>query len=217
MTLGGGKLGGFNSGQTLEIGRGVTIGGFGTLGGANPNTIINNGVISPDASTSPNSPIITLSGNYLQNASGVLDLNLTGASAFPPLMINGAATLNGALNVTGIANIIDYPLLKASTLTGGFSSITAGGMPIAVNYTPTAATLIYQGTLPVAVQTAASYLTPSLQNLTHFYAQTLVAATDIASSRIAKAGTGAVLSLPVQSENTFTHSTLHRPRQDGDF
>ncbi len=68
-----------------------TLSGTGTIQG----NLANQGTLSPG-----NSPgTLTVAGNYAQTASGTLVEQIASASSFSKLVVTGAASLNGALNI----------------------------------------------------------------------------------------------------------------------
>jgi uncharacterized repeat protein (TIGR01451 family) len=84
---------------------GGTLAGTGTITG----NVTNNAIIAPGLSPG----LITINGNYAQNATGSLNIELGGAGAgsgYDKLTVNGAATLSGTLNVA---------LINSFTPTGG--------------------------------------------------------------------------------------------------
>jgi hypothetical protein len=80
---------------TVQINGGV-LAGTGTLQA----DVVNGGEVDPGGTGAAG--LLTITGNYRQTASGVLNLELggTAASAFDQLRIMGTATLDGTLNVS---------------------------------------------------------------------------------------------------------------------
>jgi hypothetical protein len=90
--LGDGTL---DPGETLTLEEGDSLVGSGTLSA----NLVNDGTVSPGASPG----IITVNGSYTQQANGVLEIELGGTTAgtgYDQLEVNGAASLDGVLNVS---------------------------------------------------------------------------------------------------------------------
>ncbi|HEX5990124.1 MAG TPA: hypothetical protein VFY75_07920 [Solirubrobacterales bacterium] len=123
------------AGQTLHVVGQVNVGtlanagrieGAGTISG----TLENNGVVSPGSSPGT----LTVSGNYIQGASGRLDVEIAGTTVgqFDALAVSGNATLAGtaALVLTGsypttlaIGDSVAF-LTYGGSLAGGFGATT---------------------------------------------------------------------------------------------
>jgi len=116
---------------TVYVGGGGTLSGTGTIVGA---TLVDGGRVAPG-----NSPgILHIDGDYTQTATGTLEIEIGGlvpgtghdqVVVAPP----GVATLDGALVVPLINGFQpqagqEVTFLTASTITGGFKSITAPGL-----------------------------------------------------------------------------------------
>jgi autotransporter-associated beta strand protein len=123
------------SGRTITstfIVGGGTLSGTGTING-NVNVIA--GTVSPGGTGTAGT--ITISGDYTQGAGGTLAAELGGVSAvqYDALDIGGTAALAGILSVTNSPSFIPadgsfFTLVTASSVTGGFNTISASG------YTP---------------------------------------------------------------------------------
>jgi len=90
--LGGGTL---DPGDTLTLAAGDSLIGSGALSA----NLVNDGTVSPGASPG----IITVNGNYTQQANGVLEIELGGTTAgtgYDQVDVNGMATLGGLLKVS---------------------------------------------------------------------------------------------------------------------
>jgi hypothetical protein len=108
---------GVASGQAVNI-EGGLLQGFGTIEG----NLINGGAVHPGDGPG----MLTVNGNYTQNAGGVLDIDIGGSSPgtdFSVLSVNGLATLN-----TG--GLLDVSLLNGFTPTSNetFVILTSGGL-----------------------------------------------------------------------------------------
>lgn len=131
----------------IAVQAGGTLGGTGTVGG----TVTNNGVVAPGVSAG----LLTLSGGYVQTASGTLASEISGVTMpgtdYDQLLVLGTATLAGTLTVTtnGYAPVEGdtFLLLVASGgLTGTFDStnlppLTPTTLGWAVHYTNSAVVL----------------------------------------------------------------------------
>jgi autotransporter-associated beta strand protein/T5SS/PEP-CTERM-associated repeat protein len=83
------------SAQTL-VNSGGTLSGIGILGG----NLINNGTVSPGDSPGT----LTVNGNYTQNASGTLVIEITSLATHDLLQMGGAANLDGTLQIVKLSN-----------------------------------------------------------------------------------------------------------------
>ena len=141
-TLSGGTLAVGSSQVTLS---GGTLTGSGTIAG----NLFNAAIVSPGA------PIGTLlvTGAYTQTSAGVLNIDLGGAtagSAYDQLIVNGAVTLDGTLNVDEIngfaaTNGESFQILISGSLTGDFATINGLVGPhelLVANYASTGVTLV---------------------------------------------------------------------------
>ena len=120
IDLGGGTL---NPGETLNLESGDSLIGSGTLAA----NLVNAGTVSPGNSAGG----ITIEGNYTQESTGVLDIQLGGTTAgtqYDQLTVTGTATMAGTLNVSLIDGFIpqvgdSFTILPYSTRSGGFSTL----------------------------------------------------------------------------------------------
>ena len=122
-----------NLGGTCTVSSGGTLGGNGTIG-----TLINNGIVAPGNSIG----ILTVNGNYTQNPSGTLAIEINDAGASDLLQVTGTASLNGILHISPEPGVYlegtTYTFLTAATATGQFSS-SFSDQPLnyTINYFPT--------------------------------------------------------------------------------
>jgi len=146
QTLGETRLaGGSLSGGTFNF-TGGTLSGTGTING----TVVNGAVVSPGSSPGT----LTINGNYTQTAAGVLQMELGGltpGSGFDRLVVNGQATLAGALNVTLINSFTPgfgdaFSVLSYNSRSGNFASINLPALPnslaLTAQYSSTNLTLL---------------------------------------------------------------------------
>lgn len=116
IDLGDGTL---DPGETLTIGEGISLVGSGTL---NAN-LVNAGTVSPGSSAG----IITVNGNYNQESTGILEIEL-GSPSSDKLVVNGEANLAGALNVTSLQGFTPQPgdsftILSYASHIGSFPTV----------------------------------------------------------------------------------------------
>ena len=117
IDLGGGTL---DPGTTLNLASGDSLVGSGTLAA----DLVNAGTVKPGES--PGS--ITVQGDYTQESSGVLEIQLGGTTAgtqYDQLTVTGTATLAGTLNVSLIDGFIpqvgdSFTILPYGTRSGSF-------------------------------------------------------------------------------------------------
>ncbi len=143
IDLGGGTL---DPGDELNLASGDILIGSGTLAA----DLVNGGTVSPGASPG----IITVQGTYTQEADGILEIELSGTTSgtgHDQLVVTGAATLSGILNVSLINGfepqlgdtffIVDHP----TSGTGNFSvenlPVLPGGLMMEINYADPGVTL----------------------------------------------------------------------------
>ena len=143
IDLGGGTL---DPGDTLNLEAGDSLIGSGTLAA----DLVNGGTVSPGASPG----IITVNGDYTQTVDGILEIELSGrtpGTGHDQLVVTGAATLSGILNVSLINGfepqlgdtffIVDHP----TSGTGNFSvenlPVLPGGLMMEINYADPGVTL----------------------------------------------------------------------------
>jgi uncharacterized repeat protein (TIGR01451 family) len=147
----------FDGGFTQSAG--ITKLNGGNMGGSlvtlNAGFLLGNGIIAADVTngatiapgTSPGA--ITISGNYTQTASGILDIELGGTtpiSQYDQFLVTGSATLDGTLNATLFGGYLPnggetYDVFTFASRSGDFATknlatFPAGGS-IEANYFPT--------------------------------------------------------------------------------
>ena len=151
----------FNQSYTQTAGATVLSGG--ALASASP-VYINggeltgsgfiNGPVVNAARLSPGTApgLLTINGDYTQTSSGALEIELGGTSPgtqFDQLNVTGAASLDGALNVSLINGFRPgsgsaFPILTCGSCTGQFAStggLTLGGVRLSPAYASTSVTL----------------------------------------------------------------------------
>ncbi|MFK2890374.1 hypothetical protein ISS98_04485 [Dyella flagellata] len=141
---------------TLEVGdsahsnasiqNNVTVNTNGTLrghGSINGN-VTSDGTVWPGGSVG----VLTINGNYTQNADATLQIDVTPTQA-SELLVNGNANLAGTLHLIyapGAYSTNGYTLVQANSLSGKFTATTSTGVPsnldTQVVYTPTQANLL---------------------------------------------------------------------------
>jgi hypothetical protein len=108
-----GTLQGMGNGA-YTVASGATLSGSGIVTASVNNA---SGVVAPG-----NSPgMLTVAGNYVQGAGGVLNIEITSPSSSDMLNITGTATLGGTLNVSFA------PDFFSATFPQSFSFLSAGG------------------------------------------------------------------------------------------
>ncbi len=126
------------AGQSVNI-EGGLLQGFGTVQG----NLINSGTVHPGDGPG----ILTVTGNYTQNASGILDIAIGGrtpGSGYSVLSVTGSALLlSGMLDVSlvnGFSPTTDdiFVILTSGGLSGTFTdnTILVGGVTFDVEYSP---------------------------------------------------------------------------------
>jgi hypothetical protein len=130
-------------GQSLQILAGQFINrgevkGHGTVDVA-ASLFLNEGAVSPGSSPG----ILTVSGNYTQTATGVLNIELGGPVAgtqYDQLIVSGTATLAGNLNLILLNGFVPGPndgiqILSAGSIVGDFATVS--GLPPGVTFSLT--------------------------------------------------------------------------------
>jgi hypothetical protein len=87
---------------------------------------------------------LTITGNYTQQSSGTLAIEVTGASAgsYSKLAVSGTASIAGTLAVTTSSPVTgSFQVLTAASLTGTFAPVTFTGQTDTVSYDATSVTL----------------------------------------------------------------------------
>lgn len=122
------EIGDSSHASTASINGPVDVEANGTLrghGSINGN-VINDGVVWPGGSIG----VLTINGNYTQNADGVLRVDVTPSQA-SQLQVNGAATLGGSLILAyapGAYTSTPLQVINATSVSGTFADITASGV-----------------------------------------------------------------------------------------
>ncbi len=142
-----------STGTTLGAATGVNIdggvlSGVGTISG----NLTNKGTVRPGGTGAAGT--LTVTGNYTQTATGVLNIELggTGAGTFDVLAVGGVANLNGTLNVSLIngfnpANGNTFVVLTFASRSGTFSTMTGlnlGGLELDPVFNANNLTLVTQ-------------------------------------------------------------------------
>jgi Calx-beta domain len=126
------------SGLSLQ---GGTLDGDGSIVG----DLSNGGVVTP----SPSPATLSVTWTYAQTSGGTLDANVTGTGS-DELSVSGAATLDGALQVTTASGFTptaghQYQVLGAASVTGTFATEAGlGSGPYSLGYAATGVTLTAQ-------------------------------------------------------------------------
>jgi fibronectin-binding autotransporter adhesin len=110
--------------QTISLATGGRLTGGGVVAGSVANT---SGVVSPGSSPG----VLTVNGNYQQQSSGALQLQIGGLASgteFDRFVVNGSATLNGILKISLLNGFQpslghSFDLLDWQTVSGTFSSV----------------------------------------------------------------------------------------------
>lgn len=141
----------------LDLNSGRMIGN-GTVHGTVRN---NSGVIAPGQSPGK----LTINGNYSQGANGALTIELGGTTAgtqYDQLIVNGAATLGGALNLiatNGYKPAIGdkFTLITAHNFSGAFTAINTVGFSATTQYEANGVTITVTNVAPeITSSTSAS-------------------------------------------------------------
>jgi uncharacterized repeat protein (TIGR01451 family) len=172
-------LGGtFSSTAPIQINGGL-LKGNGVIGGS---VAVNNATVSPGLSPGA----ITISGNYSQSPSSVLNIELGGTApgtGYDQLIVTGSATLAGTVNVT---------------LINGFT-LSSGDVFDAVTYVSHSGTFSPENLPPFPGGTFASTYTPSAYEL----AATVPSPADLAVTKIGPTSTkpGSIISYTIVVKN----------------
>ena len=125
--------------SNVTVDAGGTLRGHGSIDG----NVISDGTVWPGGSVG----VLTINGNYTQNADATLQVDVTPTQA-SELVVNGNASLAGTLHLIyapGTYTTTSYTLVQATSLSGTFSTTTATGVPVGLDtrvvYTPTQADL----------------------------------------------------------------------------
>jgi hypothetical protein len=132
------------NGHQVMNGAGHTIKGNGDIS-TNGGLFTNNGTLSPGLSPGK----ISISGNYVQGSTGVLNMEIGGytvVTEYDLLAISGSAALAGTLNLTLIngfrPKVNDvFQILTFGSFTGGFATINFTGFTAQVTYAASGITI----------------------------------------------------------------------------
>jgi hypothetical protein len=125
-----------------------TLEGAGTIASSVTSNAV---VVAGDATTKPGK--LTITGGYTQNATGTLDVDITGATVgtqYSQLAVSNGASLNGKLIIKRKASFVPaigstFTILTASAISGQFVTITGVAINaaehFAVDYSSNAVTL----------------------------------------------------------------------------
>jgi len=142
LNLNGGTL---NPGETLSLESGDSLVGSGTLAA----NLVNGGTVSPGDSPG----IITVDGNYMQQAAGVLEIELGGTTAgteHDQLVVTGTATMHGTITVTVLPGFTPqagdtFFIIDHVTGTGTFDTVSLppldGGLEMEIDFSDDGVTL----------------------------------------------------------------------------
>ena len=112
----------FNGGLgTTTIAAGAFLGGTGTISG----NLVNNGTVSPGYSPGT----IAVTGNFTQNSTGLLIIQLASGASFDQLVVSGSAALAGTLQIDALNGFNPtgqtFTVLTATGgVTGTFGTVT---------------------------------------------------------------------------------------------
>lgn len=136
--LAGGSI---TAAKQMNINKG-TLSGFGTITGS----VLNGGTVAP----STTGGVLKITGAYNQTSAGTLSSAITGTTPgakFGQLNVGGKATLAGTLKVSTGNGFVpghgqSFSVLLYHTRSGMFGTLS-GSPPYTVNYTATAANVVY--------------------------------------------------------------------------
>lgn len=126
----GANIKALHASTTVDNGNGASFGGFGFIGGKGY-ILINNGLVEPGNGSTTG--ILTINGDYAQNASGTLKIKANTVNGFTYtdiLDVTGSTTLSGTLIFEALPNALLTPgkfvvLNSKRKIQGTFSSFTA--------------------------------------------------------------------------------------------
>jgi len=156
ITLGGGT---FDAGKTLTVTEDVTVTGSGSL----DSNLVNGGLVSPGDSPG----LITVNGDYSQQISGTLAIELAGTlsgTEHDQLVITGTAALDGTLDVSFVESHVpeggeSYTIMSYADHTGVFSTTNLpaliAGLSWDLDYGSAAVTLSVTGAGEAPIITSA--------------------------------------------------------------
>jgi autotransporter-associated beta strand protein len=150
--------------SNVTVDSAATLRGHGTIDG----NVVSDGLVWPGGSVG----VLTVNGNYTQNADATLQIDVTPTQA-SELLVNGKASLAGGLSLVyapGTYTGTTYTLVQAHALSGQFTNtVTSGSVPTALNpqlsYTPTQANLVLTSpatTTPTTPTTPTNPTTPTI-------------------------------------------------------
>jgi autotransporter-associated beta strand protein len=125
-------MGSVSIGGTTTVGTGATLTGTGSVTGP----VSNSGTVRPFDTVSNKTGTFTISGDYTQTSTGILNIAIGGTSAsglYSKLAVGGAATLAGGLDIDTVngfsfPNPTDtYSILTDSSVSGDFASLFYNG------------------------------------------------------------------------------------------
>jgi hypothetical protein len=133
VMIDGGKLQvGPGSGVLLAGGTFLMLSNAGTLKGSGNifGEVVNGGVVAPGLSPGT----LPISGNYTQNSTGVLQIELSSAASYDRLLVNGKASLGGTLAVSLIDGFVpvagnSFDILDWGTRSGTFATPNLPPLP----------------------------------------------------------------------------------------
>ena len=133
------------TGVTIKTG---TVEGQGTLAAVVTSSAI---LVAGDTTTKPG--LLKITGSYTQNATGSLDVDITGSTVgtqYSQLAVSNGASLNGKLNIKRKSTFVPaigatFTIVTASAVSGQFATVTGTAINaaehFAVNYSANAVTL----------------------------------------------------------------------------
>ncbi|HEV2489791.1 MAG TPA: hypothetical protein VGT03_08280 [Candidatus Acidoferrales bacterium] len=112
----------------IAINGGSVFGGGGTLAA----DVSSGGTITPAASSTATGKLI-VNGTYTQNSTGALDIRIASALKSSQIVVSGAATLGGTLNISRPTSFIPamnakFKILTCSSRTNMFSTVNGAGI-----------------------------------------------------------------------------------------
>jgi autotransporter-associated beta strand protein len=118
---------------SAEVAAGAVLGGSGTIRG----NLTNSGTVSPGFSPG----VLPVTGNFVQHSGGKLVIEVASASSFDRLVVGGAATLDGTLEVVASNGFTfesgqTLEVISAESVSGRFAEIVSPftSLPLAVRF-----------------------------------------------------------------------------------
>lgn len=146
------------SGVLLASGNTMTLSNAGTLKGSGNvfGNVVNGGVVAPGLSPGT----LPINGNYIQNSTGVLQIELSSIASFDRLLVNGAASLSGTLAVSLIDGFVPaagntFDILDWGTRNGTFDTLQLPALAIGLQWN--ISQLYTSGVVSVSVGAAGDY------------------------------------------------------------